>query len=366
MQKILIAPLDWGLGHATRCIPLIDSLLRSGCEVILAGSGLSLQVLKDRFPKLDSFVLPAYAITYSKKGMSPLHLMKQLPRLLKVIWDEHHKLLEVQEALGIDAVISDNRYGLWHPHIPTVIVCHQLQIQLPRSMAWGDSLVQRFHQKLLDKFDACWIPDWETQPNLSGVLSHKPNIKSPVRFIGPLSRFGRIEENIQSGIDYSTVEIAVVLSGPEPQRSILEKILIEQVRSLAHNVIIVQGLPGKRQERQIGNLKLISYLDENELIELYNKARIVVSRSGYSSLMDYASLQIKQLILIPTPGQTEQEYLSQRLNMNKIAYTVNQNDIELKKAIYEVEKFHGFSLNRDFPIPQPLEWLSELAIPNVK
>jgi hypothetical protein len=345
-SRILIAPLDWGLGHATRCIPVIEQVLESGFEVLLGGGGGALSLLRQAFPHLPVLELPEYRVRYGRGRHQIPVLLLQTPGILSAIREEHRLLRSAIDTHRIGAVISDNRYGLWSRQVPTAILCHQLSIALPRYMSLFHHPLYLLHRRFLRRFDRCWVPDLPEPEALSGNLAHAYPPGAEIRLIGPLSRFA-CRERIPDAFSYPELNGAVprvvaVLSGPEPQRSLLEALLLDQTQDFADPVWIVRGLAGEKKVEALGRTTRISYMDAADLHRLYAKALVVISRPGYSSLMDYQALGLKQLILVPTPGQTEQEYLASELARKGIAAVFSQRDFQLGEAIRQVERYQGF------------------------
>lgn len=332
-KRVLVTPLDWGLGHATRCIPVIEALRKRNCEVFIASSGSSLELLKKEFPDLAFFGLPSYRIKYPESGSFVFSMIRQIPKIKKTIAEEHKRTQKIMNENNIDLIISDNRYGCWSATIPSVMICHQLSIQLPFVWRLFKPAVDFYHQRMIKKFNQCWIPD---QPNvlLTGELSLKMNLV--VKHIGILSRF-------KKAVLESIYDVAVVLSGPEPQRSIFEEIVLKQIYNYNLKIIIVRGVvEGEGNWKQEGNVTTVNFLQSEKLGEIINQSKLVIARSGYSTIMDLARLG-KKAILIPTPGQTEQEYLANRLLSKGICYTVIQKDFDLRVALTAADSFSGFS-----------------------
>ncbi len=326
--RILVVPLDWGLGHATRCIPIIRELLAQGADTWLAGEGGQEELLKTEFPQLPFLSLPGYRISYAKtKSGLPWKMLQQAPQLRKAIRYEHEWLKKMVTEHGFDGVISDNRYGLYHAGIPSIFITHQLVIQTPLGK-WAEKLLQKRNYRYINKFTECWVPDSEGEDNLAAALSHpakKPAI--PLRYTGLLSRFEKQE--VQEKKDH----LVVILSGPEPQRTILEEKIIRDISIYKGSATIVRGLPGTASLVPSTNMiRVYNHLPAKELNTIMLEAKYVISRSGYSTVMDIVSLQ-KKSILIPTPGQTEQEYLGRSLMKKKIALCIGQEDFSLPSAL---------------------------------
>lgn len=337
--RILVAPLDWGLGHSTRCIPIIHELLRQGCEIWLAGEGAQEILLKKEFPGVSFVPLRGYRIRYAKSALGLLkNMFLQIHKILKIAKYENAWLKKKMEEYGFDAVISDNRYGLYHPEVHCVFITHQLTIKSPLGK-WTERLLQKRNYRYINRFNECWVPDAERKNNLAGSLSHpvkKPAV--PVYYIGPLSRFEL--KNIPEQKDH----LLFILSGPEPQRSILENKIINEIAGYNGWITVVRGLPGKERLIPSGNMiKFYNHLSAEELNKEMMKAEYIIARSGYSTIMDIVALQ-KKSILIPTPGQTEQEYLAGYLLQKKIAFTVSQKRFSLTASLQNAARFaYNFS-----------------------
>jgi hypothetical protein len=324
---ILLSALDWGLGHATRCIPIIRLLEQRGAQVLLAGSGASGSLLKEAFPHLGYHELPAHTVRYARTGRALLwKILLQLPALARNVEAEKEWLQRFLQQQRVDAIISDNRYGLHHPSVPSVFISHQLGIRTPFGSV-GNGLLRRFHYRLIGRFSECWIPDG-TAPGLAGALSHPgalPSIRT--RYIGPLSRFSG---PLPGGAPY---DLAIVLSGPEPQRSIWEKDLLRQLENYNGKTLFIRGLPGSTDlPAAPAGVTIVPHLPPVEMSAALSTAALVLARCGYSTVMDLAALR-RPSILVPTPGQTEQEYLAAHLSANGFAFCTSQKGFDLQKAM---------------------------------
>lgn len=305
-QRILIVPLDWGLGHATRCIPIIRQEMEKGNTVLLAGNGRSKEILKRTFPHLQ-FVAdpPDYAVTYPKTGSFSWHLFKQVPKILEAIQKEGEWVREICTEHKIDKVISDNRYGLSAARCHTVIITHQTSPRVPWFLKLNSDY---FFRKWNERFDECWIPDLKPiERSFGGVLSHD-NIPANAEYIGPLSRFTFLKCDAKS--DYNVV---ILISGPEPQRSIFQQEMKNRFEGKPDAVLMLCGTPETRSDKTEGNIRTVSHMDDDALVPYLKGAKLVIARSGYSSIMDFAALELKNVEYHATPGQTEQEYLKKWL-----------------------------------------------------
>jgi uncharacterized protein (TIGR00661 family) len=338
-KKILITPLDWGLGHATRCIPIIRLLHSSGHVVILAGSGASLDLLQEEFPALSVIQLPAYNPEYPKGNGMTWKMSLQIPKFLKAIRNEHRVIEKVVVEKKIDLVISDNRYGCWSSRVTSVFVTHQSNIMMPKRFGWLSSSVRRINVWLIGKFDVVWIPDFPQEDSLAGELISfgENNFGKKVQFIGSLSRFSGGTSRKKK------YDLVAICSGPEPQRTVLEKILRDQLIDSGKIFLIVRGvIQAGEVEEFPGGSRIVNYLSGQKMEEAILEGELILSRSGYSTVMDLAALA-KKAVFIPTPGQTEQEYLAARLKKKGVAYFMEQDKFNLAHSLNESQNYRGFS-----------------------
>jgi UDP:flavonoid glycosyltransferase YjiC (YdhE family) len=331
-SKILIAPLDWGLGHTTRCIPIIRYLIARGSEVYAAAEGASARLLLENFPVINIIPLDGYRIRYSKKReMFTAKILLQIPKILATVKKEHQWLQQQQQIHQFDLIISDNRYGLYHDKVPCVILTHQLQI-LSGKGNLADNILRRLHYQLLDRFSKCWIVDEESNGGFSGKLAHPKTLPVHAAYIGLLSQFAGClpDSNNQD----NNKQVLVLLSGPEPMRSQLELLVLQQAKTLtAYQFTIVGGNPlGNMIYNLPQHITYHTHLNAQRLLPELQNASLVICRSGYSTIMDLAVLG-KKALLIPTPGQTEQEYLAKYLEDKKYFRTCTQEALQLATHI---------------------------------
>lgn len=330
----LVCPLNWGLGHATRCIPIIEKLLSENKRVVIASDGAALDLLKHEFPQLAAYELPSYDVKYTADKNLMSSLMMQIPKFAIARYKENSVIedLVLKERVGF--IISDNRYGCWHLECKNYILAHHLKPIMTGGFNYFGWLVEILMLSLLSDFNEIWIPDDE-QINLSGELS-KLKIEDK-KYIGILSRMKKKEEKASYAFD-----LIFILSGPEPQRSLLEDKIKSQMDSIKHlKCLLIRGVVGEIKEEKINdNFKIINWLDKEFLEDAISNSKYIICRSGYSSIMDLAVMG-KKAMLIPTPGQSEQEYLAEKLKQEKKFYSCSQDDINLAKDIIEIEKFTG-------------------------
>ncbi|MBI9038360.1 MAG: hypothetical protein JEY97_09525 [Bacteroidales bacterium] len=360
-KNILICPLNWGLGHATRCVPLINELISQNANVIITADGRPFDFLKDSFPHLEFINFRGYNIRYPKTGKMSLKLLTLLPKLFYRIVLEHFEVKRIINDYNIDLLISDNRFGLWNKNIPCIFITHQIMIKTPKYLHFFEGFLFRISNFIIKKYNKCWIPDFEGSENLSGDLSHKYPIPSNSEFIGPLSRF-TLSGNKQEVIEYK-YDVLAIISGPEPQRTILENILLSQLKSSDQKAIVVRGITDFMEHNELRkNCDIFTHLPTEKLKEYILQSKIIICRPGYSSIMDISALG-KNAIFIPTPGQTEQEYLAEYLFKKKYFFFSKQIDFNLKDALEKSKDFRGLQLsNKPENIQKTIQKFLELRI----
>ena len=344
----LVCPLDWGLGHASRDILLIRELINAEFKVILAGDGPSLALLNNEFPGLQMVKISSARIAYSHTDSMVLKMLWQLPRLIGGILREHRILKKVLADTDADLVISDNRFGLWNKKAYSIYITHQLWIKFPKGWRIFERPVHLLHRLIISRYNQCWIPDTNHPVyNLGGKLSHIARLPSNSFYAGIFSRFISVLNNpeMTSSSDYKA-DVLVIVSGPEPQRTIFEELMINRLEKLPYKALIIRGLPGE-QKRQYSSdhIRFKSHLSVEHFHLLLKTAKYVICRSGYSTLMDLVTLG-RKAILVPTPGQPEQEYLAVYFSEKYNFITCQQNNPDLQKAIEECDNLNSESIKR--------------------
>jgi hypothetical protein len=326
----LFTPLDWGLGHTTRCIPLIRQFLEHGHLVTVAVSEPHNLLIREAFPDVEILKLEGYKVKYAKNPrFFPIKMALQFPKILLRHFRDRLWIKNLLLNRTFDIIISDNRYAMFHDQAKSIIITHQLEIKTGKSAL--DKLVQGFIYKWIERFDECLIPDFEGAENLAGALSHpktKPDL--PLKYLGPLSRFVLSDEKV-------VYDLAILISGPEPQRSLFELQMITQLQDCKKKVLLVRGLPKGKVAMKLNhpNVEVCDHLGEQELNQKILQSQYVVCRSGYSTLMDLYILR-KSATIIPTPGQSEQEYLAKHLD-GKYGFTsIEQKQLNLKDLLDQI------------------------------
>lgn len=329
-RNILVAPLNWGLGHATRCIPIIRALSENGYTPIIASDGVALEILKKEFPELKALELPSYKIEYPKDGEDfKWKMIKGLPRMLDAISDEKKLIKRWVREHGLQGIISDNRLGVISKKVPSVFITHQLNV-LTGNTSW---ITGKLHRQIIKKYTECWVPDFEEKPNLTGKLGHLKKPEFDLRYIGPLSRLQKKELPKKN-------DLMVLLSGPEPQRTLLENRLKNEVKLFGKKVLFVKGkIEAEQKTEQCANVTYYNFMTSSELENAINESEMVLCRSGYTTIMDLAQLN-KKCFFIPTPGQYEQEYLAKKLKKDGLVPFAKQDEFRIENLL-EVDLYQG-------------------------
>lgn len=346
--RILVAPLDWGLGHATRCVPVIRRLLALGATPIIGADKGPLAVLQAEFPQLEHVVIPGVEVRYARGRAQGGVLARQFPRMLRSVGEEHAAFVKLKDRLQLDAVISDQRFGLHASGLSSVLITHQVFPFAPL----GQRLVRRINARLMARFDALWIPDHAEAPGLAGELDHG-HLPPQARYIGPISRM----DPAQALAPARPVRTVAVISGPEPQRTLLEGELLRALAQRPGPHVLVRGKPGDRDTEVIGDITVLPHADAPTLTGLLLAAEHIISRTGYTTLMDLDALQ-RTALLVPTPGQPEQEYLG-ALHARTGRFVVQQQDrIDLSHCPPAVYAPHASTVPTGALLEQALQALA--------
>lgn len=343
-MKVLVAPLDWGLGHATRCVPIIRSFLDIGAEVSLGVCGNISSFYKDVFPELKQFRIPSYRIVYPKHGYQmPAWILTELPRILKVVAVEHAVAESLVRRENIDLIVSDNRFGFYSETAKSIYMTHQMRIAFPGMTRIFETVGVKFHQRQMAHFSEVWVPDVPEFPGLAGRLSHldKKNETGDffanrlLRYVGPLSRFS--SQNVETLP--KKFKFLGVVSGAEPMRTRLERRLRQVFKEIPGEHAIILGRPELTEVKKEGNITLFPHLSIKPFAEVVAESECFISRPGYSTVMDQAVLGAN-CIFVPTPGQTEQVYLGKILDKSNFAHKLDEHELTAKKLleIFESEQ----------------------------
>lgn len=329
-KKVLIVPLSWGLGHASRIIPIIRKLKSAGMHVMVGGGPSQIKLLQEEFSDLEIIRFPYLKIRLNGRRSQIFSLSIQIPKIIIYLIRERRAVKKIIRKKKPAVIISDHCYGIRHKKIPSIFITHQLWIRLPLRIKFMEHIVNVIHHCLIRRFDECWIPDLPGEDNLSGSLSHKPVRNIKTRFIGILSRFAP-----DTGTDPAELKdnkrLLFIISGPERQRSRFEKIIRDNISFLpsGYHYDLIRGLPLAADVPLKG---WHNHVPGPAFRQMILDAGLIICRAGYSSIMDLVILS-KNAILVPTPGQSEQEYLAVRLAENKLFYSVSQSEFNIRDAL---------------------------------
>ena len=312
-MKILIAPLNWGLGHASRCIPLIQQYIQQGHQVILAGDGDSLLLLRQHFPSLRVIPLPSLELQYTQNSQQRGFYLRALWPLMRFTLADHYYLRQALAIEHFDLIISDNRFGFFSRQAHCVYITHQLYPILPKRLHLLQPLARALHACIYKRYHEVWVPDYaDSEQNLSGALSHGGRFDKKAKYIGPLSRLEGSKGSKGSKGSMGS-KVLAILSGLEPQRTIFEKEILQRYEHSSESLLLVRGKVSEPKTTiHKGNITIIPSISDAELVSAVAEAQKIIARSGYSTIMDLEALGIlHKAELHPTPGQSEQEYLAE-------------------------------------------------------
>lgn len=337
-KTVLITPLNWGLGHATRMVPIIENLLNKNVNVLIAADKRPYDFLVQRFPNTEIIRFPGFEPRYPIDSMMAFRMTWSFPVLWRQSYQAHRFLQEIIRKHQVDIIISDNRYESYSKSTYNIFITHQLHIQTKGLQKLFQPFIKRLIYSFIKRYDELWIPDFEDpDKNLSGKLSHVKRFPiGNYHFMGPLSRFKATTKKSQT----ERFNILVILSGPEPQRSILENLISKQALKSGLKTTILQSKPEENTEIQKENIRIISHVGDTQMAEMIQSASIIVSRPGFSTIMDLCVFG-KKAIFIPTPGQTEQEYLAKKMKALGYCCFESQKSFDLINALIVSEKYTG-------------------------
>lgn len=337
IKNILICPLDWGIGHASRVVPIIKKLQLKGHNIFIACSKQQQTFFSNEIYNYTWIPSASPVIKYSHTKLSVYDLIKLIPQIFVGIRKDKKRINGWINKYNIHIVISDNRYGCYSPNAYSILITHQTKIELPKKVKWAEKFLHKRLKKMIYKFNRCWIPDIKEIPNFAGDLSMQYSLNGKIAFIGLLSRF---EETVLNVSHFEKqYEVIAIASGPEPQRSIFAAMLLRQMKDLQKPCILVQGDFCKPNSvRQEDNVSIYSYMNTKQLYQAIQSSKYIVARSGYSTIMDLISLK-RTAILVPTPGQTEQEYLASYYKSRRMFVIAKQDNFILSDLLAELSVY---------------------------
>ncbi|RFC55477.1 glycosyltransferase [Brumimicrobium aurantiacum] len=306
-SRILLSPLNWGLGHVTRTIPIIKTLLAQNNEVIICCDTQQEDFYRKYFPQLWYIPFEGYPFKFQGKGNWTFDILRNFSSLFLYLKEEKNRVNDLVEKFNPDLIISDQRFGFLSRKVKSIIITHQINLPVPK---WN-FIGKLWNKSLLSKFDQIWVPDNQEQ-GLSGQLSNGLTRKK--KYIGPCSRFEQKHPNEVQEHKYDSLYI---ISGPNPYNSHLLELVLKKEERLKGKSAIILPETLKIEQLESSNLDIYSDLNHDDFSNLINSSKQVISRAGYSTIMDLIALK-KEAILIPTPGQVEQIYLSKHHNSNSL------------------------------------------------
>lgn len=342
-MRIFVAALDWGLGHTTRIMPVVHQLLKQNHQLVIGCSEVQRRFFQEQFTGVTYEKINSSSPVFSKKSTQVYSLLRFIPLFLISIQREKKQLMKLHRKYGFDLVLSDNRYGIHLSDCKNVLITHQLNLFLPKKLRFLNPFVNRKIHHWINKFDICLIPDYNTNIRLAGDLSAiYPTCKPDIKYIGALSRFDFVSDK-----KCKVPDLLILISGPERQRSVFERIVEDQLAEIVkyYSCLVIRGKPFTDEPDKNG---FTNHRNSEELKYLIQHTKYIITRSGYSTIMDLVSLG-RTAMLVPTPGQSEQEYLAKYLCDQKWFIMEEQNTLNLRIAVKKLEQF----------IPQPFEWAQE-------
>ena len=356
-MKIIYGVCSWGLGHATRSLPVIRKLIKENNKLTIISNGRSLDLLKKEIGENANFIdIPDYPMLLSE---NPRQFMAKSmiywPMLIRRLHKGFNQLNKILKQKRYDIIISDARYDIYNRKIPSFFISHQIRIMNPLRIKILETGSEIFNLFFFKRFAGVLVPDYKTD-GLSGELSHNLRLidENKIHYIGALSDFKKKDN--KKDIDY-----LISISGPEPQRTILEKRISSQIEHLKGNIVVTLGKTENEDAFKSENITTYSFVSKEKREDLLNSSKLVISRSGYSTILDLSVIGCKAL-MTPTPGQIEQEYLSKYHNLKKTFYSVNQNSIDLVRDTKMAMKSTGITrkCNVDKTVNNVMEIISSI------
>ncbi|MGQ9847610.1 MAG: glycosyltransferase [Bacteroidales bacterium] len=337
IKNVLICPLDWGIGHASRMVPIIKKIQLKGHNIFIACTKQQQAFFANEINNYTWIPSASPVIKYNHKKLSVYDLFKLIPLIIIGIKRDKKQINSWIKKYNIHIVISDNRYGCYSSNVYSILVTHQVKIELPKNIKWAEKILHNRIKKLIYKFDRCWIPDIKETPNFAGNLTMQFSLNGKLAFIGLLSRFE--ESNLNESSSEKQYEVIAIISGPEPQRSIFADMLFKELKNLQKPCILVLGDFSKPQSvKQEDNVLIYSSMNSTQLYQAIKSSKYIIARSGYSTIMDLISLR-RTAILVPTPGQTEQEYLANYYKSRRMFVIAEQNNFNLSELLAELSVY---------------------------
>ena len=339
MGHVFITPLNWGLGHASRDVPVIRELLHHGHEVTIGAWGNARALLEREFPACNFIDFPDYPLSTKQGRFFFPRFMFHMPSLIKALAEERKNLDTILSSNHFDLIISDARPGVYSKTVPSFHITHQTHQSFPL-IVWPIELVALWvNARGFRRYTSLIIPDNPPGPlSMAGKLSKTffPGTKKQAYYSGILASLPKLDTP-------KTIDYLFSISGMEPQRTVLENILLPQVSDLPGKKVVLLGKPSEEQVTELDDgTACYSYVSYREKARMMCSAHSIISRSGYTSMMDLAELECKSGLFIPTPGQWEQEYLSSYYQRKKWFMSRSQYPTQVSAGFGTVRRVFGF------------------------
>ena len=293
-QNILFSALNWGYGHVMRSLVLLKKLVKQGNKLYVVGTDEQITLFKTEGLEASYIHQEGYPFQFGGNGNFSLDLFKNLSALKQHFVREQKNVEQLCADFAIDLVIADQSLGVFSRKVPSILITHQLNLPL----SWWEKPAQAFYNKQLKNFQQIWIPDQAPPNNLAGRLS-ETNRKN-VTYIGWLSRFTEIPK-----VD-KQFDVGVLVTGPQPYAQQFFEEMCKRFENSPEKVFIIYNGTNLRTHK---NIVIFQHQATAEMAELLCSAKLLITRSGYSTLMDLYALGIRNVELHATPGQAEQLYL---------------------------------------------------------
>lgn len=345
-MKILFGVFEWGLGHMTRSSPVISALLKRGHTVDVVATGRALVALREQFgTQCIYFDVPGVTSPYTSNSLLPIKFVAVIPQMLNDLRKAHKIVRKIIDAGKYDKIISDCRYDVYDKISNSYLINHQLRF---KSIKPAELALERWLSERMKKYKYVFVPDYEKN-SLTEQLSHNLIFfpRGRIKFVGILSRISK--RKARKDVDY-----LVLLTGPEPQRRVLEKKMLEQLKTLKGKIVIGAGKPEVHTINE-GRITYYSFINKKQQENFMNRAKCIITRSGYTSVMDICQIDCKKVLMIPTPGQPEQVYLGKLYEDRKTFHVVSQNKLNLSHDVKRLEEYTGF---------QP-EWKTKVSVKKI-
>ena len=329
------------MGHATRSVPILEVLINEGFEVEMASDGAALAYLSERFPSMKLHQLPGYDVQYASSTFWG-NAWSIASKVSSATQREHKSIDKIVTGFQPDIIISDNRYGCYHTSAHNIFITHQLQVPLQNLIL--RKLSRSMIRQKLKKFDEVWIPDVDRADRVTRSMSSP--LRENCKLIGMLSQLN------SKPLPIIKNSLLILLSGPEPARTVLERRLLDFNLHNKYDVTLIRGFSDGQKIQSNNQINVIDVAHHEALETCISSSEIIICRSGYSTIMDLTCLN-RSAIFIPTPGQPEQKELGAQMHEMKRGVCISQSDLTMKKVEEGIEEIRNLQI-RSTQMPNSL------------